>query len=97
MKKKILAIPLIMILLMVLCSFVVINISFNRDMTTFTNNYKKNAELMNSKIGNSAQKFYSDKSIIKLYNRRGVIFIDLNNNLYKIDLTEIKNKIKNIF
>lgn len=97
MKKKILAIPIIMILIMVLCGFIVINISFNRDMTTFTNSYRKNTELINSKFGNSAQKFYSDKSIIKLYNRQGVIFIDLNNNLYKIDLTDIKNKIKNMF
>ena len=82
---------------MVLCGFIVINISFNRDMTTFTNSYRNNTELINSKFGNSAQKFYSDKSIIKLYNRQGVIFIDLNNNLYKIDLTDIKNKIKNMF
>lgn len=77
----------------VLLCCIKINVVFNDNISSFDID-KSDNNLNNEKIGINTSKFYSDKSPIKLYNRQGTIFVDLNNKLYKIDLKEIINFLK---
>lgn len=97
MKKIIIAMPLIIIVMFIFVSFISINLEFNDTLDTFISGKNIDNKVIETEIGTEASKFYSDKSLIKLYNKHGTLFVDFNNNLYKIDLKEIKNKIKNIF